>query len=173
MRRVRRLVTVVSLLPCWGCSFIFVRGPPASTAAPTQDARCTRAYVAPALDVVATVLLGGIGAAAVATPDTPGCPGQECYYNGGAAARAIGVLFVGVAAVSALSSIYGYIKVDRCQTWTEAREACSRGEAAACAQFVPVNRPLSAAAAARVDAPLTLPHETVEPDGAGRFSPPR
>jgi hypothetical protein len=35
--------------------------------------------------------------------------------------RGAGVLFLGAAAVSAASSIYGYVKVHRCETWTEAR----------------------------------------------------
>ena len=120
-RRGHALLALVSLLPCWGCSFIFVRGPPAPTAAAAPDAQCTRAAVAPSIDLAAAVILGAFGVADVATRNDPGCPGPDCYFNGASITRGTGILLLGAAAVSAASSIYGYVKVHRCETWTEAR----------------------------------------------------
>jgi hypothetical protein len=112
------LVAVSGALPLWGCSFVYVVGPP-----PTTQQDCTRSLASPVADTVFAV--PGAALVTAAALDNPSaCPAgmPNCHEDDSDALGRLGdtvAVVIGLAEMIpfAASAIYGFSKVDECKSY--------------------------------------------------------
>jgi hypothetical protein len=135
------LATTLSLALGSGCSFMFVKGPPAAPAGQGSASEdCTESLIAPALDIASA---GGAGvlhalsvAGMIADSDCVGeCTGRQLAGMLAAITFAVALPFV-------LSAVYGTKRVHRCQEYHERQRAARPGPAAT-QPFLPATVPAS------------------------------
>ena len=105
-----------------GCSFAFVRGPPARPVEPDAKLECTTSRVAPIADLLAGVVSVLFGAALSTDPQ----------FDGGFGEGTSAPVYFGLGAVWAASSIYGFLNTNRCSDAMDTQRACFQGQAEAC-----------------------------------------
>jgi hypothetical protein len=117
MRRVFAPVVVAACLPCLGCSFGFVSGPPSDPSEEqyADSSRCTTSVLIPVLDTAsAAVGAINIGIAANASPGEVTWYGVEMESETGVA--------LGITQLAAFGAgaVYGFIQTSRCRAHLDA-----------------------------------------------------
>ena len=125
------VVLAVSLL-CWapGCSYAFVRGPPAvvepsipsagQTPTAARADSCTSSNAAPVVDVIGAVPFAALGGLAIAgLVDSENCNGGFCF-KGPATYVGIAAAAFAIAGIYIASAATGFGRTADCRQWQEA-----------------------------------------------------
>ncbi len=123
----------VLLAPLTACSWLAVSKPPDGPIDPTADLHCTESMVAPAADTAGALVFGALGTLAMYELVVNQCknPGDE-QGPMQAYCAALGLPALAFATAYGFSAVYGFKHAARCLELVETKNACVRGEAAAC-----------------------------------------
>jgi len=125
--------TVVLAVLSTGCSFV-LRGPPARPIGVDQDVRCETTSPAPVLDSVAAIVAITSGIVMVAGNAGKTCVEEPC---GPKMAVGFGTALIAIGIPYAVSSAYGYRKVQQCREVIDSQLNCRDGNLAACLRLQP------------------------------------
>lgn len=119
----KRVLLASSLLASsTGCSYAFVRGPPALATAPVETApECTTSNAAPVLDTVMASTLILLGSAVVVGGISTGSCSGDCYFKSSEGAIiGVGAGILALGGVYVASASTGYGRVTDCQRLQQA-----------------------------------------------------
>jgi hypothetical protein len=121
-------------MPQAGCSWLVVSKPPAGPVEPTAELDCTSSRAAPIADTVGAVIFAAIAVPVLYDLIATGC-GKEPGEPQDAICAALGFPALGLATVYGFSAGYGYKHTGRCADLVMLKNACVRGDAAACSKL--------------------------------------
>jgi hypothetical protein len=103
-----------------GCSFVFVRPPPARPIDPSAKVECTQSRAAPVVDLVLGMAGFAVGAAGL-TASKPRCESTFLCLDFSGMAHVVGAITIGLGAVAIGSSVFGFSRTAACDAIHEGR----------------------------------------------------